>query len=132
MSRRRLLVGSLGERRAARALRRRGLNILARNVRCPAGEIDVLCEDPSTGALVFVEVRTVASPRGPARAADAVTLAKARQVGRAALAWLSGRSAERLGASERPLRFDVVGVDLRTGEVEHIEDAFTPEDWEGS
>ena len=118
-------LGRRAERRAARHLRRRGLRLLARNLRTPAGEIDLLCEDPATACLIFVEVRCVASAGGPARAADAVTPAKARQVVRAAQSWLSGRAAQRLAAADRPVRFDVVGVDARTGTLEHVEDAFT-------
>ena len=119
--------GRRAERRAARHLRRRRLRVLARNLRTPAGEIDLLCEDPATTGLIFVEVRCVASPGGPSRAVDAVTPAKARQVARAATTWLSGRAARRLTppADARPIRFDVVGVDARTGAVEHVEDAFT-------
>ena len=126
--RRRRSPGALGrraERRAARYLQRRGLRVLARNLRTPAGEIDLVCEDPGTACLIFVEVRCVASRGGPTRAVDAVTPAKARQVGRAATSWLSGRAARRLGACDRPIRFDVVGVDARSGALEHIEDAFT-------
>ncbi len=121
-------LGRRAERRAARHLRRRGLRVLARNLRTPAGEIDLLCEDPGTRCLIFVEVRCVASARGPARAADAVTYAKARQVGRAATSWLCTRRARRMGAADRPIRFDVVGVDARSGVLEHIEDAFGPEE----
>ncbi len=129
MSLLRLRLGRGAEARAARHLAAAGLRVLARNVRTPVGEIDLLCEDPADGSLVFVEVRAVASPGGPERAADAVTLAKARQVVRAARGWLAGRQARRWGADLRPLRFDVVGVDGRSGDVEHIVDAFAPDDW---
>ena len=130
MSLLRLRLGRGAEARAARHLAAGGLRILARNVRTPLGELDVLCEDPADGSLVFVEVRAVASAGGPERAVDAVTLAKARQVVRAARGWLAGRQARRFGADVRPLRFDVVGVDGRTGEVEHVVDAFAPDDWD--
>lgn len=147
MSVQHLLAGWRGERLAARHLRRSGLQVLARNLKTPGGEIDLLCvgsgrappgaPGPGPPVLVFVEVRAVASPGGPERAADAVTPAKARQVARAALSWLGGRGPRRIlgrraaaalgeGAA---VRFDVVGVDLRTGHVEHVADAFTPEDW---
>jgi putative endonuclease len=45
-----------GERAAARFLRRRGLRILSRNVRCGQGEIDLVALDGET--LVFVEVKS--------------------------------------------------------------------------
>jgi len=132
MSFRRQRLGRRAEALAARHLAASGLRVLARNVRTAVGEIDVLCEDLDDGCLVFVEVRAVASPGGPDRAADAVTLAKARQVVRAARGWLAGRQARRWGADLRPLRFDVVGVDGRSGAVEHIVDAFAPDDWDSA
>ena len=54
-------VGRRGEREAANYLRKKGLRILARNVREGHGEIDLVAEEGST--LVFVEVksRTVGS-----------------------------------------------------------------------
>ena len=52
----RLALGRGGERLAARYLRARGLRILARNVRTPRGEIDIVAMENKT--LVIVEVRT--------------------------------------------------------------------------
>lgn len=49
-------IGRRGERLAARFLRRRGLRILERNVRCGRGEIDLLALEGQT--LVFVEVKS--------------------------------------------------------------------------
>jgi putative endonuclease len=49
-------LGQWGEGLAARYVERLGCTILARNWRCPAGEVDlVVCEGTS---LAFVEVRT--------------------------------------------------------------------------
>jgi putative endonuclease len=48
--------GRRGERVVARYLRRCGLRILARNVRCGGGEIDLVALDGDT--LVFVEVKS--------------------------------------------------------------------------
>jgi putative endonuclease len=47
--------GREGERRAARFLQANGYRIVARNVRLPGGEIDLLCVEQST--VVFVEVK---------------------------------------------------------------------------
>lgn len=52
----RRLLGLRGEALAADHLRRRGYLILARNVRCPGGEIDIVAQH--AGGLAFVEVRT--------------------------------------------------------------------------
>lgn len=49
-------LGWHGERLAERYLTGRGLTILERNYRCPAGEADLIARDGET--LVFVEVRT--------------------------------------------------------------------------
>lgn len=49
-------LGRVGERVAARHLRGRGLEILARNVRVWHGEIDLIAREGST--LVFVEVKS--------------------------------------------------------------------------
>lgn len=49
-------LGTRGERLAARALRKLGLRILARNLRTPCGEVDLLADD--RGLLVLVEVKS--------------------------------------------------------------------------
>ncbi len=123
----RLRLGRSGERAAARHLRRAGLRVLARNLRTCSGELDLVCLDGE--ALVFVEVRTVGSPGGPVRAADAITPGKARQVVRAARAWLASRAGRRWLARE--VRFDAVAVDLRAGTLEHVPDAFSATAEEG-
>lgn len=52
-------LGSQGEDYALQVLRAAGLNILARNYRCPKGEMDIIAEE--MGQLIFVEVRTRSS-----------------------------------------------------------------------
>jgi putative endonuclease len=54
LERRRL--GQLGEQLAADRLARQGYEIVERNYRCPAGEIDIVAR--LAGRWVFVEVRT--------------------------------------------------------------------------
>lgn len=49
-------LGQRGEALAADHLRRRGYVILARNVRCTGGEIDIVAQHAA--GLAFVEVRT--------------------------------------------------------------------------
>lgn len=53
--------GGQAEQRAARYLSDRGLQLLAANLRCKVGEIDLLMLDGSV--LVFVEVRSRSSVR---------------------------------------------------------------------
>jgi putative endonuclease len=49
-------LGERGENVAAHFLRKSGLKIIARNFKCPLGEIDIIGRDGKT--LVFVEVKT--------------------------------------------------------------------------
>ena len=63
MTNSRQVLGKWGETQAAEYLVRRGYQILARNVRTPYGELDLIAQT-GTGAtqeLVFVEVKTRAS-----------------------------------------------------------------------
>lgn len=56
MTHRRQRLGRLGERLAAETLAARGYTIVARNWRCPTGEIDIVAQEGDS--LVVVEVRT--------------------------------------------------------------------------
>jgi putative endonuclease len=111
--------GRTGEARAAAFLAAHGLTILARNVRGPAGEIDVVALDGET--VVFCEVRTRRS-RGQGGALESVTPAKQRQVVRVA-AWFLTRHPE---LASRPVRFDVVAIDVYADHavIDHVADAF--------
>jgi putative endonuclease len=95
--------GIAGENLAARYLELRGLKILARNLRCKAGELDLVCLDG--GVLAIVEVRQ----RGSAEfggALDSVTWTKRRKIIRATRYFLQ-RQVEWRGYS---MRFDVIAV----------------------
>ncbi len=56
MTKTRQRLGQRGEKLATEHLLAQGYRILARNVRYPAGELDIVAQDGSY--LVFVEVRT--------------------------------------------------------------------------
>jgi len=120
-------AGQRGERLAVRRLRRKGHKILARNYRCPAGEVDVISLDRSADlgeTVVFVEVKTragsaLASPE------SAVDADKRGRLVRVARYYLAHHDTE-----DRPVRFDVVSVTLHDRakpEITHIPDAFQPE-----
>lgn len=111
-------LGAFGERLAAYHLEAKGYRVVARNVRGPAGEIDLVAIEADT--LVIVEVRT-------------------RRVGRSGLPeeTISARKAQRLFAlaeayaAEHPelpsaARIDLVAIELgadgRVERVNHIED----------
>lgn len=97
------VIGDLGEQAAADHLARKGYRLLARNYRCPAGEIDLIAED--RGTLAFVEVKT-RSPRAFLPPADAVDEIKRSRI-RAATKYYLGSFRE-----PSPRRFDIVSVML--------------------
>lgn len=102
MSRRRQAIGRAGEERAEALLGKVGYRLLARNLRLPGGEIDLLFLDGST--LVVVEVkRRDSSDYGSALAA----------VGRSKRATLRRIAADyaQIVAPHARVRFDVVAID---------------------
>lgn len=52
----RAAIGRLGEELACQELERRGYEIVARNWRCAAGEVDLVAKE--SGCLAFIEVKT--------------------------------------------------------------------------
>jgi putative endonuclease len=112
--------GASAERLAAGHLETQGLVVLARNVRCKGGELDLVCLD--RGVLVVVEVRQRARNDFGAAAAS-VDGRKQRKIIRAARFFLQRRAAWRGFA----MRFDVIALDgLPDGEhrIAWIKDAF--------
>jgi putative endonuclease len=95
--------GAAAEDAALAHLRAAGLQLLARNVRYPFGEIDLVMREGAT--LAFVEVRFRRS-KNFGGAAASVTRAKRRKLARAAQAWLGSHRAH----AHAPCRFDVVAV----------------------
>jgi len=120
----RLRLGRAGEELACEHLSALGISIFARNCRTRFGEIDIVALDRTT--LVFIEVKTMraGATRGPESPALAVGPQKQTQVRRLARAWL----AENRAPPHRSLRFDVVGISIRTdgrpAEIDHIPNAF--------
>ena len=73
-------LGELGERRAARYLRRQGYKIVATRRRLRYGEIDLVAVDGQT--VVFVEVKTCRTDGG-IRPVDAIDHVRRRRADRA-------------------------------------------------
>jgi putative endonuclease len=112
--------GDAAEALAAEYLSARGLEVLARNVRCKGGELDLLCRDGEV--LVVVEVRQ-RSRHDYGGALASVTWRKRRKIIRATRFLLNTAPAWR----NRLLRFDVIGLKGlpdRAPEFEWIKDAF--------
>ena len=120
MTRSRLNIAKIGESLAAKHLKARGYEILARNYRARRGEIDLIARDGEF--VVFVEVKTRRSLKfGLPQAA--VTLQKQRQISKVALAYLQSRN-----LLDTPCRFDVIAIhlspQLKLWKLEQIESAF--------
>jgi len=120
-------LGQRGEALAGRFLKKGGMKILARNYRCPAGEIDLIALDPSTRkglgeeTLVFVEVKTRSAPLGT-RPEAAVDADKEARIESAAAYYLS-----HYPTAGYRRRYDVVAVILPAGgkpQVTHTPNAF--------
>ena len=110
-------AGQLAEDAAARFLEAHGLSLLARNVRCRGGELDLVCRDGAT--LVFVEVR-LRRNEDYGGAAASITARKQQRVVLAARHYLATHGASL--AAGRACRFDCVLLD---GErIDWVRDAF--------
>jgi putative endonuclease len=112
--------GAAGEALAAEYLRIRGLTILDRNLRCKAGEIDLVCLDD--GVLAIIEVRQRASTAFGGALAS-VTWSKRRKIILATQYFLQ-RDKRWVNL---PLRFDVLAVHGLPGgahRMEWVKDAF--------
>ncbi|SAL82755.1 hypothetical protein AWB67_06214 [Caballeronia terrestris] len=112
-------VGDAFETRELEYLQRRRLRLVARNVRCRGGEIDLVMRDRD-GALVFVEVRARASGQF-ADAAASIGVRKRQRLVRAAQHYLSAWR-----GAWPACRFDVVAFDA--GSIVWLADAFRADD----
>ena len=111
--------GTAAEALAAQHLEGHGLRILARNVRCRGGEVDLIALDGE--AVAFVEVRLRSNARFGGAAAS-ITAAKQQRVILAARHWLAGAGRSH---AARPCRFDAVLLDgLDARRIEWLQGAF--------
>ena len=94
--------GEQAETLAGTYLMQQGLSVIARNVRCRGGEIDLICLEH--GTVVFVEVRLRTDDRYGGAGAS-ITLRKRQRIVHAAQWWLAGSG---LVHARRPCRFDAV------------------------
>jgi putative endonuclease len=118
-------LGAQGEDAVAEWYRRTHYEILARNWRCPAGELDLVARGEAGDVIVFCEVKTRLSNRF-GTGFEAVTVSKQQRLRRLAAQWLATRRQTEPVRFTR-VRFDVAAVTRSSSgslEVEMLEDAF--------
>lgn len=106
-------IGQQGEDIAVAMLTGLGWEIMARNWRCTAGEIDVIARDPD-GTVVFCEVKT-RSGLGYGAPLEAITHRKRQKLRQLTAAWLADHPYQRI-------RIDAIGILLGGAEpvVTHV------------
>ena len=116
MSDARVKLGRRGEELAARELTRRGYEIVERNWRCPAGEVDIVARQDE--AWCFFEVRTRRG-REFGTPEESVTEAKLERMVDVAFAYLSEHD---LNAYDVDWRVSLAAVEMdRAGRVARLE-----------
>ena len=118
MTRERLELGKLGEELAFKKVKVLGYKKVARNYRCPLGEIDLIARDGDT--LVFIEIKTRKN-KSIDYAKEAVDKRKQRQLSKVALFYMKSNDCDNIKA-----RFDVVAISFERGApmIEVIKNAF--------
>jgi len=118
LTKQRLALGQKGEDLAVKAVKRLGYKPVARNYRCPLGEMDLIARDGDT--LVFIEIKT-RKGRSLGYAKEAVDSWKQRQLSKVALAYMKANNCAGARA-----RFDVVAISMEGGQTrtEVVRDAF--------
>lgn len=129
MSKRKQSLGNWGENLAHDYLESKGYAILARNIRTPHGELDLVAYQPATigtacGTVVFVEVRTRSSTTLGTPELS-ITAVKQDHIRRSAAFYLQTHPEQ---AQDTNWRIDVIAIrrlDRHTpAEILHFENAF--------
>ena len=118
-----LSPGERGERLAEKHLQQQGYKTIARNLRSRIGEIDLLMLAPDKRTIVFVEVKTAKANRQSSIPPE-YRVGKKKQK---KIASLAAHLIARHKLTGRPIRFDIVGVDLhddRDPDIRHYVGAF--------
>jgi len=97
-----LTTGERGEALAARYLEEHGLTVLARNWRCPEGELDLILTDGHILVICEVKTRSTDNFGSPAEAVDN---AKANRIRRLARRWRVQN-----GVAHVATRYDIVSI----------------------
>lgn len=106
-------LGQRGEEIAISYLRQQGYTILARNWRCPVGELDIVAREGEM--LAFVEVRTRRGSRF-GTPEESITLPKQAKLIEVAQTYL-----QEAGLQDVAWRIDVIAIEAgRRGEVKRL------------
>ena len=118
MTKERIDLGKIGEDLALRKVKRLEYKVVAKNYRCPLGEIDLIAKD--RGCLVFIEIKT-RKGKSVGYAKEAVDGRKRRQISKVALAYMKSNDCMDVKA-----RFDVIAINIMGDqkEIEIITNAF--------
>lgn len=111
------LLGRSGEVRARKFLKKHGYKILTLNYKTYIGEIDIVAQEKSSGAVVFVEVKTRLGENF-GRPSEAVGYKKREKYFKIAEEYL----VEYYGSTDVLCRFDV--VEIENGQINHVINAF--------
>lgn len=103
-------IGFEAEHRACEFLTQRGLQVVDKNLRCKAGEIDIVAIDPDLNLLIFVEVK-LRTGQGFGGPAASVNRDKQDKLRRAALFFLPRLAQAHFRGVVPPCRFDVITID---------------------
>ncbi len=107
-------VWKRGERAAEKHLRKQGIKVLARNMRLPVGEIDLLCHDRAADTIVIVEVK--ARSYAPDSKRDIDPAANITHHKQRKLVQLAKSIKKMSEFASRPIRIDVVSVRFIEGQ----------------
>ena len=111
-------IGSQAEQKALDYLTGQGLKLITRNYHCRMGEIDLIMKDPMY--LVFIEVRARVSAAFGGGLAS-ITYAKRQKIIKTTSHYLLTHKIR----EQQAIRFDVVSIDGKAGELTWVKDAFS-------
>lgn len=98
-------TGARGEQAAADFLKQHNYNIIARNLRNRFGEIDLVALTPDGRTVAIIEVKTAERP-------DAMPELRVNKTKQHKLTALAAQIARRYKLRDKPIRFDVIAVNL--------------------
>lgn len=105
-------TGSAGERAAARHLKQNRYRILVQNLANAFGEIDLVAQAPDGRTVVIVEVKTRQLEHAEHAGKGILPEVRVAPAKQRKLVALAGQLLRRYDLKDRPVRFDVIGVDL--------------------